>query len=178
MSPIIAPCVVLAALSLEAFVSAPARVPRHVRVGLLATVVGVWLIGSMAISVHRAAVTTPARNGYAAHWWTSSDLVAAVRRLPPGGTIASNNSSGLYLATGRRPIMSSPVSKIYRSSSTPQSIAAFHARLIAARQPTYFVWERLVGDTWDVTPTQLMAGGVHLTPIGQATFGTVYRITP
>jgi hypothetical protein len=178
MSPIIAPCIILAAISLESFVDGPDRVPRAARIAALGIVVGAWLVASAGISVHRAAVTAPARNGYAVGWWTGSDLVAATRRLPAGATLFSNNSAGLYLATGLRPIESTPVSRIYRSSSTPPGLAAFRARVVAARQPAYLIWERLIGDTWDVTPQELSARGFHLTPLTQATFGTVYRIVP
>lgn len=177
LAPVVAPVVVLVACAIEALLDAPERIPRSLRIAGVALVAGAWMCGCAAVTIHRAAVGAPAANGYAARWWTGSSLVAATRRLPAGAGIATNNPAGIYLATGRQPLLQTPVSLIYRSSSRPPDIAAFRARLAALPAPRYLVWERLTGDTWDLTPAQLAAAGLRLVPVTVGDYGTVYRIT-
>ncbi len=176
LSPVIGPIVVLVACALESYVDHPARLPRAGRLAILGAVVVVWFAGSASITISRAVTTTPARNGYAAGWWTHSGLVDASRRLPAGATIVSNNAAGLYLATGRQPLLPAPTRRIYRSSGRPLDIATFRTRVARVRQPVFFVWERLAGDTWDVTPAQLTAAGLRLAVVHSADFGTIFRL--
>ncbi len=176
LSPVIAPIVVLSACALESFVDHPARVRRAVRVTVLSAIVAAWFAGSAAVTIHRTITTAPATNGYAARWWTNSGLVAAAGRIPAGATIVSNNAAGLYLATGRHPVMSTPTTRTYRSTGRPLDIATFRSQVAGLQQPVYFVWERLAGDTWDVTPAQLAAAGMRLSLVRTADFGAVFRI--
>jgi hypothetical protein len=178
LAPIIAPVAVLVTLSLESFVTAPRPGPKMVRVGLVTVLVAAWFGASLVTSVDRARTSAPARNGYAASWWTGSDLVAAVRGLPRGATIFSNNASGLYLATNIQPVYGSPTWAIYRSGDAAPPLSTFRSRLQTTRGPIYLAWERIVGDTWDVTPQQLQRAGVRLTPIVQARIGTIYAMAP
>ncbi len=178
LSPIIAPVIVLATLSLESFVSTPRAVPQPLRIGAIVVVASVWLATSILISVSRAHGSAPAQDGFAATWWTRSDLVGAVRQLPPGATLFSNNPSAIYLATSIQPIYNTPTLAISRSNDAPPGLASFRSRVASSPGPAYLAWVLIVGDTWDVTPQQLQAAGFRLTPVKQAHFGTIYRIEP
>ena len=178
LAPIVAPVAVLVTLSLEPFITAPRAMPQMLRLAMVAALVSAWFTASIATSVIRARESAPAQNGYAARWWTRSDLVAAVRRLPPGATIFTNNPPGVYLATNIQPVFGSPTLAIYRSNDAAPGIANFRSRLASTRGPIYLAWERIIGDTWDVTPRQLQNAGIRLTPVAQAHLGTIYRITP
>jgi hypothetical protein len=178
LAPIVAPVAVLVTLSLEPFITAPRAMPQMLRLAMVAALVSAWFTTSIATSVIRARESAPAQNGYAARWWTGSDLVAAERRLPPGATIFTNNPPGVYLATNIQPVFGSPTLAIYRSNDAAPGIANFRSRLASTRGPIYLAWERIIGDTWDVTPRQLQNAGFRLTPVAQAHLGTIYRITP
>jgi hypothetical protein len=178
LAPVIGPVVLLVTVCLESVVAWPRAVPRTIRIALVTILVAGWFATSIATSIDRARRNAPAATGYAAAWWTGSDLVAAVRRLPPGIAIFSNNPAGVYLATGRQPISNTPTTGVYRSRNAPVGIGAFRARLASTGRPAYLVWERIAGDTWDVTPAQLTAAGFRLAPVAAAHIGTVYRIAP
>jgi hypothetical protein len=176
LAPVLAPLIVLAGCCLEALIDGPVRIPRVARVVAVGAVTAIWLAVSAGITFHRAGATSPSTNGYAARWWATSTLVGATRRIPRDAAIATNNPAGVYLATGHQPVIGTPVRVIYRSPSRPPGIAAFRAHLDAHPGPHYLVWERLAGDTWDLTPADLAAGGLRLVPVATADYGTVYRI--
>jgi hypothetical protein len=149
LSPIYAPTLVLVAVALEALAQTSARWIAAV----VAISAGIWLLGAAAKSVsHLRAHPT----GFAAQW-VSDDFIDAVRGLPRGAVIYSNEGDGLYYTIGREPINLGP------------------AMSDNLHKGDYFVWHT-PNKRDSLSPAELRHLGVELEPISRLVDGTIYRV--
>jgi hypothetical protein len=178
LSPIFAPTAVLVAVALESIFALDGVASRRWLVGGLAAILVLWLSLSLAESANRARKQGDSGQGYAARSWVDSDLVAAVRTLPPMARIYSNVAGGLYYATARQPVFGSPARVFYRSNDKAHELATFRRHVRRSPRDIYLVWRGPPNaHGYRLTPVELRRDGVRLTRVAQTRDGAVYQVT-
>ncbi|HXH56655.1 glycosyltransferase family 39 protein [Iamia sp.] len=175
MSPLWVPLVVLGTVGLERLplcVPEPRRrLARSVGAGLLV----LFVLGqgvAAARDVRAAAVNGV---GYAVPSRLSPDLAAAVRDLPGEAILYTNDPNGLWAASQRQPLRSSPAKGDYRTGEA-RALPARFLRLTACND-SYLAWSDRETHDYFFTPDELEEH-VQLTVAAAEADGTLYRISP
>jgi hypothetical protein len=175
LSPVYAPAVLLFVLALDHLLAGGPAQQRWVA-ACLATMVGVWLLGSLGQFVARAHHDGNDGQGYAASSWVDSEFVAAFRHVPHGARVYSNYADGLYAITGREPVFDSPAVLAYRSTQAVDELAAFRQQVRRSRTAVYLVWLTANMRTYLLTPELLAIAGLQLRVTSRRSDTTVYAV--
>jgi 4-amino-4-deoxy-L-arabinose transferase-like glycosyltransferase len=113
--------------------------------------------------------------GYAVPSRLSPDLAAVVRDLPGEAILYTNDPNGLWAASQRQPLRSSPAKGDYRTGEA-RALPARFLRLTACND-SYLAWSDRETHDHFFTPDELEEH-VQLTVAAAEAGGTLYRISP
>jgi len=180
-SPVLAPAAILIMIGIDALLDrCPPRSARAITAAT-ALVLGVWIAAMLVVSAANARTygrdgVRFAADGYTIVMWTDSAFMGAVRTLPAGSVLYSNQPGGVYLATGRQPITYAGQPTAAPPIPEAQQATTLIAQIAAARGPVYVVWSLPNHRPHLVTPEYLAARGVRLERILTTPRGTIDRV--
>jgi hypothetical protein len=180
-SPMLAPAAILVMVAVDALLH---RCPARIAVagtGAAAVVIGVWIAAMFVVSAAHARAygrdgVRFTADGVTVGRWTDSAFMRAVRALPAGSVLSSNQPGGVYLATGRQPIAYSGQPTAYPPIPVDRQTSTLISKIIAARGPVYLVWSLPNYRPHLVTPQDLAARGARLVPVLVTARGIIDRV--
>jgi hypothetical protein len=165
MSPLFAPTVALVVVCIDGLLDLDWARARPWVTQVISGVVVLVIVGTLVQTARHARARGKSGQGYATAQWQDSELAAAVRALPGAPPVYSNERYGLYLTTGRQPILESP---------QPTGLRRALARSDA---PTYLaVWTHQSGAS-QFSASRLEDAGLRVEETARADDGVLYRVS-
>ncbi len=149
---------------------------RVISAGVLA-VIALWVGLNVAQTYRNARSGNASQVRFSSRAWKTSAFMDAVRHIPTGAQILSNEPSGIYLATERAPLGFLPLQPADNPSARAATTQQIMTKLHAAPTPLYLAWSIPNRRDYLISPMALAELGITMRTIMTSTHGAIYRVT-